>query len=193
MPTIRTFIAVDISENSRRALSELHGDLSGIDAAVKWVDVRQIHLTLKFLGSTDTAMVPDIRDALREIGARTPPISVQPAGCGAFPTINRMRVVWVGLRGDLEALGALRRELETAMIPFGFEAEDRPFRPHLTLGRVKGRRNLQPLQEAILERQGFEAEPFNISEIVLYKSELRPEGAHYSVLYRAPAAGLPRT
>ena len=77
------------------------------------------------------------------------------------------------------------------MVPFGFQPEDRPFRPHLTVGRVKGRQRLQVLQQILLAQQGFMTEPFDVVELVLYKSELRPDGARYTPLFRAPFAGRP--
>jgi RNA 2',3'-cyclic 3'-phosphodiesterase len=77
------------------------------------------------------------------------------------------------------------------MILFGFKPEDRPFRPHLTLGRVKGRQHLLSLQQILLARREFTAEAFDVAELVLYKSELRPDGARYTPQFKAPLAGRP--
>jgi 2'-5' RNA ligase len=102
-----------------------------------------------------------------------------------------MRVVWVGLRGDDQALISLQKSVEDALAPLGFEPEDRPFRAHLTLGRVKGRQHLRALQDALLTHQGFESEVFDVTELVLYKSDLLPDGARYTPLFRASFAGKP--
>ena len=84
-----------------------------------------------------------------------------------------------------------QRSAAAAVVPFGFEPENRPFKPHLTVGRVRGRQRLLALQQILLERRDFTAEPFDVMELVLYKSELRPDGARYTPLFKAPFAGRP--
>jgi 2'-5' RNA ligase len=152
---------------------------------VGWVRADRVHLTLKFLGSVPPERIGAIEAALLTVAAASPSFRLQPYGCGAFPTIKQMRVVWVGLRGDEKALVSLQGAVEAALAPLGFEPEDRPFRAHLTLGRVKGRQHLRALQEALLARQGFEAEAFDVTELVLYRSDLMPQGARYTPLFRA--------
>jgi 2'-5' RNA ligase len=193
---IRTFIAIDLPEACHQALSELQEQLKGADAPVSWVKVHSIHVTLKFLGNIPEELVPRIQTAMEQVAAHTSPFILQPAGCGAFPSLKQMRIIWAGLGGDAEAtqrLQELQREVESAMEPFGFKKEDRPFKPHLTLGRVKGRRNLRALQDIALKWQDFRTEPFKITEIVLYRSDLRPDGSVYTALFRAPFAGRLQT
>ena len=98
--------------------------------------------------------------------------------------MKQMRIIWVGLKGDGEALKKLQQDVEEAVVDLGFEKEERPFRPHLTVGRVKGRQHLRSLQDLLASHQRFEAEAFDVTELVLYKSELRPEGARYTPLFR---------
>ena len=100
-----------------------------------------------------------------------------------------MRIIWVGLRVDGDGLNQLQQAVEAAMVQLGFKKEDRPFKPHLTLGRVKGRQHLRLLQALLLERQHYNAEAFDVTELVLYKSELRPEGARYTPLFRKSLSG----
>ena len=188
---IRSFIAIDLPSGVQRALEELAAELKKSDAPVGWVRPEAIHLTLKFLGSVPEEMVASISSTLEQIARSVSPFQLQPCGCGAFPSIKQARVVWVGLQGDNGQLAELQKMVETAMVPFGFQPEGRPFRGHLTLGRVKGRQRLQALQQILLARQGFITEPFDVAELVLYKSELRPEGARYTPLFRAPFAGRP--
>jgi len=190
-PTVRSFIALDLPGAVRRQLEALIRELAQSGAQVGWVRPEGIHLTLKFLGNVELELIERIKPVLARIGERTEPIHIEPAGCGAFPAIKQPRVVWVGLGGEGGALAALQGEVEEAMVPFGFAPEDRPFRPHLTLGRVKGRKHILALQQILLARQGFTAEPFDVAELVLYKSDLRPDGARYTPLFRAPFAGRP--
>lgn len=182
---IRTFIALDLPVGVRKALGELQEIFRKTGAHVGWVKPDRIHLTLLFLGNVPEEEVPEIQSALDEAISSVRPFTLQAKGCGAFPSIKQMRVVWVGLQADNEILLTLQKRAEDAMVTLGFEREDRPFKPHLTLGRVKGRRHLRELQEALMEHRSFEAEAFDVGEAVLYKSELRPEGAQYTALHRA--------
>jgi 2'-5' RNA ligase len=91
----------------------------------------------------------------------------------------------VGGGGEGEPLRALAAKVEAATADLGFKPEDRPFRAHLTVGRGKGQERLRPLQELLVARAGFRAEAFDVTELVLYKSDLRPEGALYTPLIRA--------
>lgn len=186
---IRSFVALDIPVKTQEALASLTQELQKTHAAVSWVKADRIHLTLKFLGNVPPEQVEAIQEALAPVAAACPPFQLQPFGCGGFPTIKQMRVVWVGLRGDDKALLFLQKSVETALIPLGFEPEGRLFRAHLTLGRVKGRQHQRALQEALLTRQGFESEVFDVTELVLYKSELMPQGARYTPLFRASLSG----
>jgi len=190
-PSIRSFIAIDLSGQVRRRLESLAQDLRKCGAQVGWVRTEGIHLTLKFLGDVAPGLIEDIKPALAGIASQTAPIHLEPAGCGASPTIKSPRVIWVGLRGQSGPLAELARRVEAAMVPLGFKPEDRPFKPHLTLGRVKGRQGLQDLQQLLLAHLDFTAEPFDAVEVVLYKSDLRPDGARYAPLLTAPFSGRP--
>ncbi|HAA04117.1 MAG TPA: RNA 2',3'-cyclic phosphodiesterase [Syntrophobacteraceae bacterium] len=183
---IRAFIALDLHQGVLRALAELQQEWQRTAAPVSWIKPESIHLTLKFLGNIANEQAAEIQALLLKVAAVNAPLRLQPMGCGAFPSIKQMRVVWVGLQGAVEELLKLQKSVEEALVPLGFAPEDRPYRAHLTLGRVKGRRHLQLLQEAVLRRQGFQTEAFDVTEVVLYRSELRPEGARYTALFRAP-------
>lgn len=185
MSMIRTFIAIDLPETVQEKLGGLQDDFRSLKAPVSWVKLQSIHVTLKFLGNIPSEQVPAIGQALEEIAKTTAPFRLQAGGCGAFPSLNRMRVVWVGLRGDAEPLQELQQKVETAAVRLGFKPEERPFKPHLTLGRVKGKQRLRPLRDALVARNAFETEAFDVKEVVLYKSELRREGARYTPLFRA--------
>lgn len=182
---LRTFIAVDIPAPVKLELERFGKELKKSGAEVSWVKPERVHLTLKFLGNVPEEAIAGIKNSVKKAAASTAPLRLKPSGCGAFPSLKQMRVVWVGLRGDVEPLRALQKKVEAALLPLGFEPEDRPFRAHLTLGRVKGKRNLHSLQEALLARQDFQAEAFDVTELVLYKSDLRPEGPLYTPLIRA--------
>ncbi len=185
-PSIRSFVAIDLSETVRRQIGALIQELRKSEAQVGWARVEGIHLTLKFLGNVAPELIEEMKPALAREAAKTGPIRIEAAGCGAFPGIQSPRVIWVGLRGEIAPLADLARRLEEALVPFGFAPEARPFKPHLTVGRVKGRARLQALQQMLLAHVGFSAEPFDAAQIVLYKSDLRPDGARYTPLFKTP-------
>jgi RNA 2',3'-cyclic 3'-phosphodiesterase len=178
---MRTFIAIPLSTECRQLLSTTQEKLRTFDADVRWVSIESIHLTLKFLGEIDAALVPELAATLRSTTGPVRTFNLSISGLGGFPNLRSPRVIWCGLGGDLETLAALQRQVEEACGPLGFQPEDRPFHPHLTLGRVQGKRNLQPLLDYIRiasqPETAFTAAAFNI-----YKSDLRPRGAVYTVL-----------
>ncbi len=188
---IRTFVALDLPADVQKDLAAFCAPLQKLDVAVSWIRPDRIHLTLKFLGNVEEAAVDSIGDALRSAVEPIRPFALRPAGCGAFPSLREMRVVWVGVQGDLEPLKDLHRRVEEALERLGFARENRPFRAHLTLGRVKGRRGMKSLQEALVARQAYQGVIFDVSEVVLYKSDLKPDGAQYTPLKRLPFQGGP--
>lgn len=186
---IRTFVAIDLPGPVQGELGRFVQILQRANAPVSWVKPDRIHLTLKFLGDVQEDRIPSICDALQSVADGAEPFTIRPSGCGAFPTIKQMRVVWVGLRGDVEALRGVQTQVEESLRTLGFEPEGRPFRAHLTVGRVRGSQRTRVLQEILLTNQAFSAEAFDVTDLVLYKSVLRPEGAQYTPLCRAAFPG----
>ena len=185
---IRTFIAIDLPEATRQGLAAVREQLKQSRAGVRWVKPDSIHLTLKFLGNISPAQVDDIAAAAAQLLRGEPTITLCAAGLGCFPSPRKPRVIWVGLRGEVERLVNIQAGLEKALEPLGFAREGRGFRPHLTIGRVKDRHHLQPLIEAMSAPELPEFDSFDVTEIILYKSDLRPTGAIYTKLHRMPLA-----
>jgi len=182
---IRSFIALDLPLVVKNEIEKLIAELRQSKPAVTWVKADRLHLTIKFLGNVPAESMDEIKAALRDVASRSAAFRLQPSGCGAFPSLKQMRVIWAGLKGDQQQLIALQTNVEAVLAPLGFAPEGRPFRAHLTLGRVKGPREMNSLQKALLARQNFQAEAFDVTELVLYKSDLRPEGPLYTPLFRA--------
>jgi RNA 2',3'-cyclic 3'-phosphodiesterase len=183
---LRTFIAVDLPEASRRALLALQDGLkAGSRTNVKWVDPASIHLTLKFLGGTDTGLVPPILTVMAGAVRDVKPFAVELQGLGAFPNLNRVRVVWVGLGGEVEKLGLVQQRIEAGLVPLGFAAEDRPFSPHFTLGRVREQalpEERRRLGELIATTAFEGGGRFSVDAVHLMKSQLTRAGAIYTRL-----------
>jgi 2'-5' RNA ligase len=186
MALIRTFIAAPLPDEVKAALAALIGGMAPRwpDRSVRWVGKDTMHLTLRFLGDTDEALVPDLSADLDRIAGRAPPFALRLAGAGCFPHSRRPRVVWVGL-DDLEGrLLPLQREIERLARARGWERERRAFRPHLTLGRVRDR--ARPPEGEWLASP--EALSFQVEQVQLIRSQLKPAGAEYSTLHSAALA-----
>ena len=185
---IRSFIAIDFPEETRKALEDIQRELEQCGTGVRWVKPSSIHLTLKFLGNIQPDQVEDIAQAVAQEIRDQPPITLRPTGLGAFPNLRKPRVIWIGMEGEVQRLNEIQARVEKTLEPLGFVREKRGFRPHLTIGRVKDRRRLQSLEDAMAT---LDMEPFNsfdADEIILYKSDLRPTGAIYTKLHRMPLA-----
>jgi RNA 2',3'-cyclic 3'-phosphodiesterase len=184
MESIRAFIAIELTEDVKRALKTIQGKLkSASRTPVKWTDPEGNHLTLQFLGNIDSSTINRISAALESASRGIKPFRLSMSNLGVFPGQTRVRVVWVGLTGNLEILGRLQKNIETELESLGFKPEARTFTPHLTLGRVRedarsGER--QELGKLIGETKENIDIPFNVEAVHLFRSQLKPTGAVYS-------------
>lgn len=185
---------MDLPDPLRTRLGKETDRLSRLTArgVVRWVPAKGIHLTLKFLGEVDPGRVGSLAEAIRSAASSHAAFQVSVGGVGCFPGPRKPRVVWVGVQEPTGALAALQREIEAALAPLGFPAEDREFNPHLTLGRL--RREASP-EDAAKVGAVISKEPMNplgeipVTEVVLFRSDLRPTGPIYTRLATAALEG----
>ncbi len=177
---MRLFFAVALPDAVRQKLAALEKDLreQAPKAPVSWVVPENIHLTLRFLGEVSDAKLPRVKDSGFGVAATVPRFSLVLEKVGTFGGKASPRVIWVGLRHDdgREKLAKIAEGLERAARKLGFQAEDRPFSAHATLGRVrdfKARRELEPLVSALEARKDFDAGTVNVESFVLYESRLQ--------------------
>lgn len=169
---MRLFVATDFPD----AVKDQLGALQTRIATARWVSRQQMHVTLFFLGETDR--VDNIKAALGNIKA--PPFALTLSGVGRFPARRKQppRVLWVGIDPE-PALDDLHQQVTTAMAGLGFVPEDRPFRPHITLSRLKTREPLPEVDAFLDAHSAFQASHVPVTEFVLFSSELSPQGARY--------------
>jgi RNA 2',3'-cyclic 3'-phosphodiesterase len=182
---LRLFIAIDLPEDVKRLLGELQARLRQHTQALRWGDPRGTHLTLKFLGSTPAGAVPRIVAALEQAVAGRSTFALHTERLGVFPNLKRPRVVWLGVGGDLPALRSLQADVERYVAPLGFPTEQRVFSPHLTLGRSlkdPSPAQLASIGHALQQTEVLQSIVLSVNGIVLMRSELRPQGAHYTAL-----------
>jgi 2'-5' RNA ligase len=181
---MRLFIASPLTEKIEEFLAEIILNLKEKRGRVKWVNPKNIHLTLKFLGDTDEKLLGSIKNAIEETTSRHKKIESTINKIGVFPNLNSPRVIWAGLSEGIEALKSLARDTENGMVKLGFEKEKRPFKSHLTLGRVKEASGPHDLCEAIKNYKLTPQEMF-FDRIILFKSTLTPSGPIYDRLFEA--------
>jgi len=186
MEQVRSFIAIELPDELKSGLFQLQAQLkTGKQPPVKWVDPYSIHLTLKFLGNVTVDKISGITGAIEAAAQEISPLHLEVSGLGAFPNLRRVQVVWVGLSGELARLGELQQRIESNLAPLGFAPESRPFKPHLTLARLREQASLDERQSfgELIAGTGFEAVyGFKVDSISLMRSQLTREGAIYSRL-----------
>ncbi|MBI4548988.1 MAG: RNA 2',3'-cyclic phosphodiesterase [Ignavibacteriae bacterium] len=181
MPPIRAFIAFETPYEIRDEIYALQSQLKNSQADVRWEFLEKFHVTIKFLGNVDEQALPDVISSIETALGKYTCFDVTYQGLGAFPNLRNPRVIWVSCVNADGILEKAKNELDDALLPLGFEKEDRTFHPHITLGRVKSSKRLKNLTP-MLEKLTFEPRSTTISEILVMKSVLKPEGSVYSIL-----------
>lgn len=182
---LRLFIAVPIPQGMKESLKVLQASWKAKAQGVRWVKPEGLHITLKFLGNVHEEKLEGIKEAMRKALSGFTPFEVRVKGTGAFPSTKNPRVLWVGVKDEEGKLKGVFNALEKALQKWGFPREDRPFSPHLTLGRVKGKGDFSFLEEG----SDLDFGPLLVEEVILFKSDLKPEGAEYTPLYAVPLGG----
>jgi len=187
MDQIRAFIAVQLPDDVKAELDRVSRSLASQigPGAVRWVKPDRIHLTLRFLGDTAVSQLPEIAGRLDQITARQTSFVLELGGLGCFPNRRRPRVIWVGLKGHENELNTIRHMIDDSLADLGWKREDRPFRAHLTLGRVKDSRKLN-MTEASAELKTLVVP---VTAVHLIESELRPKGPLYTVRHTSFLGG----
>ena len=186
---MRTFVGVALDRFTHDRLVGLQKRLAVPDVPVKWVEPENLHITLLFLGEVDARETPAVCKAVEQAARRIKPFPMTLAGVGAFPTPRRPRTLIVHVTEGGPELIALHDAIEVPLLELGcYRREERPFKPHLTLGRVKGEVG-EPLAAALRQFEGWQGGQSHVDEVRVMSSELRPHGPEYAVLCRAPLRG----
>lgn len=181
----RIFIAVDISGETRRKVSQYIEDLRRKYGRLRvgWEKTEKLHLTLKFLGDTDEKRLRDLIAAANETRKFFSPFKLQILQTGVFPNPRKARVLWLGVKDETNSLKKLNDVFESRCEKIGFEREKRNFSPHLTIARLREPEKSYELAETHL-RENFFSDEFDVSEVAIYESRLTPGGSLYSIVSR---------
>ena len=188
---IRSFLAFELPPDIKRVISEVSRAGKALPLDLAWVKSDNNHLTMVFMGNVLEDKIQSIGETVEKVCARCDPFDVSPGGLGFFGSRRRLRVLWMGLNGDIHRMGRFRDALQKSLKPFGIKTEGRPFKPHLTLGRFKkGARPWPHLDHMISKYADRKGRTCSLGELVLFKSDLTPGGAIYTKLDVWPLGGV---
>lgn len=186
----RTFIAVDVSPFSRDRLAGVQEQLSTAADGVRWVNTHNLHLTLIFLGEVDERDVAKVCKTVEEVCRGLAPFSYTIQGLSAFPTPRRPRILVSKISEGAEELVALQSAIESPLMELGcYRREERPFSPHVTIGRVKKDSGGDRLATALVKFANWSGGQTQVKEVLTLASELGSDGPAYTVLSRARLGG----
>lgn len=183
---IRAFVAVLISDDLKRKIGIVQEDFKITAPKVKWVTPDNFHVTMKFLGDIETDQIEQISAKLADAAMSVEPFELELAGVGAFPNNKRPRTVWAGISSGAERLEILARNIDEQLEELGFPKEDRPFRAHVTIGRVREERDAGKLPQMLHEVDAGKFGSIRVASVALMKSDLRREGPIYTMISEIP-------
>ncbi|NOZ71501.1 MAG: RNA 2',3'-cyclic phosphodiesterase [Chloroflexi bacterium] len=185
----RLFISVNLSDILLTRLADVQNQLRRQLSAypLRWTRPESIHITLKFLGETDSARLAELETALQKVAVLHNPFVITIGGLGCFPNTRRPNVLWVGVNDPEKRLQALAARVDQAMTRLGWEEERRPFNGHLTLARVKREAGSQERRQLGAELMALDVPETlgtcAVNSVHLMRSQLRPQGALYTSLH----------
>ena len=177
MSQVRAFLAIDLDDDLKPKINKIIRQFKEIDTKIKYVELQNLHLTLKFFGDIDTNGLDVLENAIADVVSEFDSFKIKITGCGAFPNKNHIKVIWVGIDDD-DVIKDLHDRLDKEFARLGFD-KDRKFSTHLTIGRMKSAKNKNKVKEVIEEFENFEIGEMEVSEISLKKSTLTPAGPIY--------------
>lgn len=178
---IRLFIALKIEKEIQQKFNTIITDFKTKGGKVKWVDAKNLHITLKFLGNTDVKLVDSIISQLHKSAKNYQATESNFTTLGGFPHLRKPKVIWADIDKNKNLIIEVAQSIDNALSEINIEKNDKPFTPHLTLGRVKSYDELKPLTE-YLSNYTFENIPITFDSILLIQSTLTQQGPIYRTL-----------
>jgi len=185
---LRTFLAIDLPSDMHKTIAQKQECLRRQLPHINWVKSENLHITLKFLGDTPEMKINDLKQVVQQAVKNISPFVITVRGFGVFPDKRAPRTIWTGIDSDQSALENLASQVESSVISLDFPKENKPFRPHLTLARIK--KDNREIGQAI-DKSGVLTDPFIfgrllVEQVTLFKSDLRPTGSVYTKLWAVP-------
>ncbi len=179
---MRLFISVELPEDIKKNVAKIITELKKTDAKVKWIEPKNLHITLKFLGWVKDSKIDEIIDLTTKAVAQIKSFKAKFAGIGSFPKGRKPKVVWVGTAEGGDVLCSMAQALEGALAKVGYRSEARGFKSHITIGRVKEDKGVNKLIEKIGALKSTDFGEVIVNSINIMKSTLTPKGPIYKIL-----------
>ncbi|MGN0177268.1 MAG: RNA 2',3'-cyclic phosphodiesterase [Methanobrevibacter sp.] len=180
MSQIRAFLAIDLDNDLKPKINKIIKQFKQIDTRIKYVELLNLHLTLKFFGEIDSDGLKLLENKIENVVSEFKPFNVKVKGCGVFPNNNHIKVIWIGIDED-SIIKELHDKLDSEFVKLGFD-KDKKFSTHLTIGRMKSAKNRNQVESVIEEFSDIEIGEMTVNNIVLKKSTLTPSGPIYEDL-----------
>jgi RNA 2',3'-cyclic 3'-phosphodiesterase len=179
----RTFCAIELSDDVRAQLADHARQVREAvpEASASWTKPENVHLTLKFFGNVAKETLTRISNAAARVAGELSPFQIRIGGTGVFPKPSRPQILWIGVEDSSGRLSELQRRLEEEFVVEGFAKEDRAYRPHLTIARLRRLDGARKLAETHLQTN-FTSIAVPVTEVVLFRSQLSPKGSIYTVI-----------
>jgi RNA 2',3'-cyclic 3'-phosphodiesterase len=188
--TIRAFLAIAPSAAVVQEIGSIQRRLQhSCSFAIRWLKPESIHLTLKFFGDVSEEDIMVLARIVEQHSPVLAPLQLTVKKLGVFPSLHRPRVLWIGLEGETAPLSTLQQNLEQGWAACGFNREDRAFRPHLTIGRIKSPRLAGDPVKFMAQAGDCSTGSFRADGLTLFQSLLTPQGAVYTQLAWFPFGG----
>lgn len=183
---MRLFIAVPFPEKIQDHIDQKTSDLKRSHPSIRWISHENLHLTLKFLGEVPAEKTFQIQECMLKVveRGRFNPFEINLIGVGVFPDPDHPRVIWIGVTQGQEVLSRLAKDLEDELEPFGFQKEERSYRPHLTIGRAREPKDVKGFKAKVLAFEKTSFASLSVSMISLMQSVLNPKGAVYTTVHQ---------
>ncbi|HEC80176.1 MAG: 2'-5' RNA ligase [Candidatus Coatesbacteria bacterium 4484_99] len=185
----RSFIALPLSKTVRQSLLEIIDEVSSICRNAKWVELNNLHITLRFLGNIDVEMVGSISEIITNVSSQFAPFPIEIEGFGAFPHPKRARIIWAGITRGFEEIAELERKVSDELERAGIDRDKRDYHPHITLGRIRYPKSNIALTKKIEESSGRVIGDDTISKMILMESTLTGKGPIYTPIHIAEFGG----
>lgn len=182
---MRVFIGIKLADRVHEEIEEFLKPFKKASTPIRWVNPGNVHITLKFIGEISPEKYTQIEKRLGELHPDTGPLDLKLAGCGKFGRGNSLNIFWIGIAPN-EGLNEIYRQIENALAKLGIPKEDRPFKPHITVGRNKKDTNFKSFFQLMEEKGSRPISEFTAGHFQVFKSDLKPEGPVYTVLKEIP-------
>lgn len=178
----RIFIAIKISSKMQRHIKKIQDDLKTVDADIKWVEPLNMHLTLNFIGNASLEKIQTIKKQVRQVVKTFDSFAIKSENLKTFSKNQKPSIIYLSVRSRNAILSVMAKKIDAELESLGFKKERRLFFPHITIGRIKSPRNIQPLLK-ILKNYKISDDLFQaVHNVTLIKSQLRPSGPTYHIL-----------